>query len=332
MPVYFVHGFRWPRAGFTGIRVHVIFENLENTSAEYIQTADSQAEILASFRNKWPEIMKELEGPGGKGLTLLEEHDPDDETSENAVSRPWAFVCDSVKTLPTGKVIADASSTRSGKMPETPRSPAPAENMRTSAEQTTYKGPALSLNITETIAQGTGSTARAWEALADLRDHIAKGEKIDWWVIYNGDPDRPYYDSEQDEDNDMTEQGEEVYEVQAPNRKTFVPQQDAIRRNPLPSRPLTAPGIATQAIRLPTREMPPPERPPAVPAKEKGKRPPHLKAFPPPTTGKPLPSPHTPSPQLPSPQVAAMRATPQTTPSTTPKSDSSMKRRFFGKK
>ena len=332
MPVYFAHGFRWPRAGFTGIRVHVIFENLENTSSEYIQTLDSQAEIIQSFRIKWPEIMKELEGPAGKGLTLLEEYDPDDETSENAVSRPWAFVCDSVKTLPTGNILADASSTRSGKMLETPKSAA-AEKMRTSAEHTTYKGPALSLNVTETIAQGTGSTARAWEALADLRDNIAKGEKIDWWVIYNGDPDRAYDDSEQDEEDEITEdQGEEVYEDQAPNRKTFVPQEDATGRNSSPSRPLTAPDIATQVTSLPTREMPAPGRPPAVPAKEKGKRPPHLKAFPPPTPGKPLPSPHTPSPQLLSPQAPATRATPQPTQKTAPKSDNSLKKRFFGKK
>ena len=61
MPVYFAHGFRWHRAGFTGIRVHVIIHNLEDCSAEYIQNARSQESILDSFRKSWPELMKELD-------------------------------------------------------------------------------------------------------------------------------------------------------------------------------------------------------------------------------------------------------------------------------
>lgn len=323
MPVYFAHGFRWPRAGFTGIRVHIIFENLENASAEYIQTPDSEAEIFQSFRHKWPAVMKELEGPGGRGLTLLEEYDPEDETSDNSVSRPWAFVCDCVKTLPTGKSRVDVSNVRTGKAPETqtPRSSTSTERNRASRDATqsapmTVTGPALSLNITETIAQGPGSTSKAWEALADLRDSIAPGEKIDWWIVYNGDPVREYGSTyeEDDDDEDMTnDAGDEVYEEVVPNRSTFVSQGQSLRRDTSPVAVLAA----AQAPRASSKDMmPPPERPPAK-DKDRVKRAPGMRAFP--------PSLDKPTPPLPTQQTSIASKAP-------PKSEGGLKKKLFGKK
>lgn len=309
MPVYFAHGFRWPRAGVTGIRVHTILHNLEDCSAEYIQNRPSQAAILASFREAWPDVMRELDdesqGGRGRGLQLLEEYDPEDETSEHAVSRPWAFVCDYVKVLPTGKVKEDETGddasrgggvgmgvgVRSSVGPGGGKGKQ-VEGPETKSAANVVKGPVLSMNITELIAQGPGSTPKAWEALADLRDKIADGEKIDWWVIYNGDPERPFdgdsgYDEEED-DYIVDEKGEEIYEDQQPNTRTFVPQVEAIRPRSAPSPVLHAQAQAqaqAQAPQVPRsslkpRGTPPPPVPPAKP-REGGKRTPGMRAFPP---------------------------------------------------
>ena len=370
MPVYFAHGFRWPRAGFTGIRVHTIFHNLEEASAEYIQNRGSQAAILASFRKAWPDVMRELvddgDGDGGgssaggshdrsssgggpnggsraKGLTLLEEYDPEDDSSENVVSRPWAFVCDCVRVLPTGKVKEDVVELGVGKGKEVG-----VEGKRRAAAAaaaglgSVVKGPALSMNVTELIAQGPGSTPKAWEALADLRDKIAEGEKIDWWVIYNGDPERGYDDDsefdedededEEDEDEDETEDeyavtGEEVYQDQQPNTKTFVPQDEAIlgQRNhharslafQPPALQVRAPLMERPTTATPrTRGISPPPVPPAKERdREMGKRMPGMRAFPPP--GKPMPPP-------------PLTLAPVTKPVI--KSEGGLKKKFFGKK
>ena len=369
MPVYFAHGFRWPRAGFTGIRVHVVFHNLEDCSAEYVQNAHSQGALLDSFRRAWPDVMRELdngdEGHGGRGrgLTLLEEYDPEDESSEHAVSRPWAFVCDMVRVLPTGKVVetsevgaggegAEGAGVGKGKAIEggshrASRVPGGVEGSKGPGAGGVVMGPVLSLNVSELIAQGPGSTPKAWEALADLRDKIADGEKIDWWVIYNGDPERAWDDeSEYDEDEDDDdgdeeeeeegkdvvvgggEQGEEVYQDQQPNRKTFVPQDEAILQrnaassnNPAPAPALQGPPHAH--AHPPAMEMlktaaawrgaTPPPVPPAK-DKDRGKRTPGMRAFPPPE--KLMPPPPVPPP------VAKPAV----------KSESGLKKKFFGKK
>jgi hypothetical protein len=266
---------------------------------------------MASFRKAWPEVMQELDdeshGGRGRGLQLLEEYDPEDETSENAVSRPWAFVCDCVRVLPTGKVQQHQQEGNHG---------------GGDAAQNAIKGPALSMNITELIAEGPGSTPKAWEALADLRDKIADGEKIDWWVIYNGDPERAYDTSEdEEEDEDVTdEQGEEVYEDQQPNRKTFVPQDEAIRRNSAPS-PARQAQAEAQVAQVPKsspkpRGMPPPPIPLAQ-DRDKGKRTPGMRAFP------------SPQKQMPPPPAPAPAPAPAVKPVV--KTETGLKK-FFGKK
>jgi hypothetical protein len=64
---------------------------------------------------------------------------------------------------------------------------------------------ALSLNIEDMMAHSPPLTTEAWEALADLRDKLAEREKIGWWVIYNGDPDRDYPSSEDDDETEDAE-------------------------------------------------------------------------------------------------------------------------------
>jgi hypothetical protein len=180
------------------------------------------------------------------------------------------------------------------------------------------------MNITELIAQGPGSTPKAWEALADLRDKIAQGEKIDWWVIYNGDPERPFDDDsgyDDEEDNDI---GEEVYENLQPNAKTFVPQAEAIRPRSAPSPALYAQAQAqaqAQAPQVPKlipklRGTPPPliPPPPVPPAKERGKRTRAMRAFP---SLEKLRS----HPSAPAPAVKPVT-----------KTEGGLKKKFFGKK
>lgn len=41
------------------------------------------------------------------------------------------------------------------------------------------------IDVTEVM--NTGIRAAQWDAMADLRDMIAKGEKIGWFVVHNGD-------------------------------------------------------------------------------------------------------------------------------------------------
>ncbi|EXJ82840.1 hypothetical protein A1O3_06655 [Capronia epimyces CBS 606.96] len=242
MPVYLVHGFRWPREGFTGVRVHAVVHNLDDCSVEYIQNEHSRVEILASFRRAWPDIMKELDGPGGghSKLEFIEQHDPEDLDGPNAVSQPYAYVADKVVliaarpgtgpqapgpvTTTTQQQAGTAAGPASGGHSTPPKTPShhskkplspppptlpPPTPVAKSAPFTSPAAPditALSVNVDEVIAEGPGTSAKAWEAFADLRDKLAEGEKIGWWVVYNGDPDRSY--DEDDVDVDVDDDGE----------------------------------------------------------------------------------------------------------------------------
>ena len=48
-------------------------------------------------------------------------------------------------------------------------------------------------------------TPQQWEALAELRDKLAEGERIGWWIIYNGDPNRSTEDDDQYQEADDNE-------------------------------------------------------------------------------------------------------------------------------
>jgi hypothetical protein len=232
MPVYLVHGFRWPREGFSGIRVHAVLHNLEDTSVEYIQNENSKTDILASFHKAFPDIMKELDGPG-RNLEFIEQYNPEDIQSDHAVSQPYAYVGDKVVTIAANP--GDAGSMPPGApLEQTGGAAAPASTAAASDPSKTASGgskkgnssriatlepTSLSLNVEEVISEGPGLTNRAWEALADLRDKIASGEKIGWWVVYNGDPERAFDDYDDDdeyyneyEDDEMEDVAEEEEE------------------------------------------------------------------------------------------------------------------------
>lgn len=222
MPVYLAHGFRWARDGFTGIRAHTIIHKLEDVSEEYIQNEQTAATLLENFRKEFPSQMQHLEDArAGRSLHFLEQYDPDDEQSDIAVSKPYAFVADRVVTLaarpgngadmisssrPESKASQSATSTVESAAAPASSSPAPKHDPTT-----------LSLNLDEVLSAGPGGSPQAWEALAQIRDKIAEGEKIGWWIVYNGDPERAFEDEEDqdydsDEDNDAEVLGEEAEE------------------------------------------------------------------------------------------------------------------------
>ncbi|KAJ9663203.1 hypothetical protein H2198_000964 [Neophaeococcomyces mojaviensis] len=232
MPTYLLHGFRWPRNGFTGVRVHAIVHNLEDCSVEYIQNEASKEALLSSFRKLYPTIMAQLEDSRtGKTLDFIEPYDPEDELGDSAVSSKYAFVADRVITMAAGSTkMTDATNqqelhhrqnslqtptTGRPKSSSSPGGPATVNATTTKSSPRSSSVPqrdpaALFLNIEDAMSTGPAVTPQAWEALAELRDKVAEGEKIGWWIVYNGDPERAFEDDDQgegDESEDVKDTG-----------------------------------------------------------------------------------------------------------------------------
>lgn len=93
MPVYLLHGFRWPRPL---IRIHIILQNLEDAAAEWLVAPDTTETMLENFHEIFPDTMKYL-----PTLRFVEQHDPDD-ISPAAGSQPYAYVADVVHTIKLG--------------------------------------------------------------------------------------------------------------------------------------------------------------------------------------------------------------------------------------
>lgn len=159
MPVYMVHGFPWPRSGFTGIRVYIVLHNLEEAAAEYIQQPLTSQLLRESLKRTNGDVMAHL-----PDLQFIEQYDPEDTTTNEAVSKPHAFVGAKVMTLPD-------SEAQEGN---------------------------LSWDTKELDRNGSGLSEEGAEALAKLRDRLAPGEKIGWYLVYNGDPAREYPHSDEE--------------------------------------------------------------------------------------------------------------------------------------
>jgi hypothetical protein len=241
MPLYFAHGFRWPRDGFTGIRVHAIVHNLEPVSVEYIQNQHSRQALRSSLCSLYPEIIKRIE-VSGQRVDFLEMYDPNDE-SPSAVTQPYAFVCDRIAMFAGGdraeyhlndlfqtqaaqaakearKQSQSSDSAVPSTSPERSKSPATVKKQRAKTQPMSIEKPfnsppdirALSVNPQDIISDNPISPD-AWDALAELRDNLAKGEKIGWWVILNGDPERAFDPSDDEEDEEVDDEDEQRTEV-----------------------------------------------------------------------------------------------------------------------
>ncbi|OQE89715.1 hypothetical protein PENNAL_c0013G06253 [Penicillium nalgiovense] len=190
MPVYMLHGFRWPRAGFTGIRVYIVLHNLEEAAAEYIQQPLTTELIAESFHKTQADLVDRL-----PELSFIEQYDPADETS-GTVSQDHAYVSTRVLEIP---------------------------------EDGSGGGGA---NIEDCVEQGSGLTDGQTAALEELRDRLAPGEKIGWYLVYNGDPERWYPDSE---DEEYYESGEESENESQTQRQSQVQSQKGDRNTEPPS-------------------------------------------------------------------------------------------------
>lgn len=235
MPVYLLHGFRWPRAGMTGVRVHSIIHDIEDCSPEYIQNPYSQEAIRESFRKLFPDIMQHLENPKtGQKLEFLEQYDPEDEYGPNVVSQPYAFVGDKVVTIAEKPTGAKGNSQPNGHVQDGASTNKDMNTSKSSPSQVKAKKfqvdpSALSVNVEEVMSSGAGVTPQAWEALAELRDKLAEGEKIGWWVVYNGDPERSYDDSsESGGDEEYNEQEDDLVEEEADADRSRTPTREHV--------------------------------------------------------------------------------------------------------
>lgn len=159
MPVYLLHGFRWPRIA---IRIHIILNNIDDAAAEWISSRTTSSALLESLRTLHPEPMSAL-----PNLQFVEQYDPAD-TSPAATSQPYAFVADKVEKCE------------------------------------------LSVDVSEVM--GKGVNADGWGALVELRDQLAKGEKVGWYVVYNGDEER-WAPKEEEEEEEVVEEEEKEKEV-----------------------------------------------------------------------------------------------------------------------
>ncbi|KAL4970569.1 uncharacterized protein BDV14DRAFT_163509 [Aspergillus stella-maris] len=169
MPVYMLYGFRWPRSGFTGIRVYIVLHNLEDATAEYVQQPTTNKLLLESFGKTEPGIISNL-----PELRFIEQYDPEDE-SPDAVSKPFAYVGAKVISIPEAGSSNAGSSWNADMFQENPLDEAGAK------------------------------------ALTEFRDKYAAGERIGWWIVYNGDPER-YFPPDEIEDEDIMEEDEEDYD------------------------------------------------------------------------------------------------------------------------
>ncbi|CAG8241447.1 unnamed protein product [Penicillium salamii] len=186
MPVYMLHGFRWPRAGFTGIRVYIVLHNLEEAAAEYIQQPLTTELLAESFHKTQADLVPRL-----PELSFIEQYDPADETS-GTVSQDHAYVGARVMEIPDGGASAGGGQ-----------------------------------NIEDVVEQGSGLTEDETKALEELRDRLAPGEKIGWYLVYNGDPDRWYPDSDSE--------FEEEYESEEDVQSTVQSQQQSQRQSQVQS-------------------------------------------------------------------------------------------------
>lgn len=93
MPVYLLHGFRWPRPL---IRIHIILQNLDDAAAEWLIAPNTTLAMLKNFTQLYPEAMQHL-----NRLRFVEQYDPND-TSAEAASQPYAYVADIVHEVKLG--------------------------------------------------------------------------------------------------------------------------------------------------------------------------------------------------------------------------------------
>lgn len=151
MPVYLLHGFRWPRQL---IRIHIILQNLEDAASDWLigelscppcfqsatdcyKAPNSYQSLMHNFSTSYPHLTNAL-----PNLRFIEEYSH----NQRENTAPYAYVADTVHKIP------------------------------------------LSLDIDE--IRGRGLSAEAWSAISELRDNLCKDEKLAWYVVVCEDEER----------------------------------------------------------------------------------------------------------------------------------------------
>jgi hypothetical protein len=96
MPVYLLHGFRWPRPL---IRIHIILQNLDDAAAEWLVAPPTTSTLLRNFKQLYPDLMKSL-----PSLRFYEQYDPQD-ISAASKSQPYAYVADIAEEIKLGAEV-----------------------------------------------------------------------------------------------------------------------------------------------------------------------------------------------------------------------------------
>ena len=96
MPVYLLHGFRWPRPL---IRIHIILQNLDDAAAEWLINPQTALALHKNFNQLYPDCMEHLHS-----LRFIEQYHPSDERNTSG-SQPYAYVADMVEEVKLGVEI-----------------------------------------------------------------------------------------------------------------------------------------------------------------------------------------------------------------------------------
>ena len=81
------------------IRVHIVLNNIDDAAAEWLVAPRTTLALLKNFSDQYPDCMEHL----GK-LRFVEQYDPSD-SSQGAVSQPYAYVADMVEEVKLGVEI-----------------------------------------------------------------------------------------------------------------------------------------------------------------------------------------------------------------------------------
>lgn len=213
MPLYLIHGFRWTRAQ---IRIYIILNNLEDASADYIQGPATIEALRTALLKQHPALAKAC-----PDLTFVEQHDPEDLRTG---AQPFAFVADTVREAPAATSVSDGGGRyggrrrRDGEGGNKGRRKGEREKSQGRIKGLSANGvygQGLSMDVGAAMGRGGGISGETWDAMADLRDEIAKDESVGWFAVWNGDVERRDLGPADDEEEEEEEEEEKVKEDDA---------------------------------------------------------------------------------------------------------------------
>ena len=168
------------------LRIHVIINNLENAAPDYTMATKTNDVFVTNLQTLYPDLTNRL-----PKLQMVEEYDPHD--FDDAGREEYAWVADF--TVPLSSLAQNDEAQK--KKPQSKRLSTPSKSVPTN----------IGARIESTI--GNGVSSDAVEAITGIRDHVAGGQEVGWWIVFNGDPQREGLDdTDEDDDEDEETEGE----------------------------------------------------------------------------------------------------------------------------